>query len=79
MFPQASINTPAPAGRPPALTPRQLDLIDAIKRGLSNREIAAELRISEQTVKNHLTEIYDKLNVRGRLQLAVCALSNDIR
>lgn len=61
----------------PRLTPRDRDLIRAIRRGFSNREIATELGISQQTVKNQLTMLYDKLNVRGRLQLALRAPDAD--
>lgn len=56
------------------LTPRERQIIQAVARGLSNRAIASELRISEQTVKNQLTVLYDKVGVESRLQLALYAV-----
>jgi DNA-binding NarL/FixJ family response regulator len=53
------------------LTPRERELVTCIQRGLSNREIAQELHIAEQTVKNHLSGLYSKLEVKGRLQLLI--------
>ena len=57
-----------------SLTQREEALVRAIARGLSNRQIAAEFRISEQRVKNRLSVIYQKLHVRNRLELAIYAL-----
>lgn len=53
------------------LTPRERQIAAAIARGLPNREIARELGVSEQTVKNQLSILYEKLGVRGRVQLAM--------
>jgi two-component system nitrate/nitrite response regulator NarL len=58
----------------PALTARELQIADAIADGRSNREIAAQLGITEQTVKNHLTNIFEKMGVSSRLQLALVML-----
>ena len=55
------------------LTQREVEIIDAIKEGNSNREIASKLAISEETVKRHLSNIYGKLGVNSRLELAVLA------
>jgi DNA-binding NarL/FixJ family response regulator len=71
----ASVQAPAPVSI--KITGRERDLINAIQRGLSNREIAQELRISEQTVKNQLTQLYSKLQVKTRLQLLIKTLSLD--
>jgi two-component system, NarL family, nitrate/nitrite response regulator NarL len=51
------------------LTPRQLEVARAAASGLSNKELATRLSVSEGTVKNHLHAIYEKLKVEGRIQL----------
>lgn len=56
------------------LSPRQLQIIRFISEGRSNGEIAGELRISVNTVKNHLAVIFDKLNVDNRTELALLAV-----
>jgi DNA-binding NarL/FixJ family response regulator len=58
------------------LSPREMEILRCVTRGLSNKEIAQELGISHQTVKNHITSILDKLNLEGRsrTQAAVYAL-----
>lgn len=67
----------ARAGQPSTsgfgLTSREIEIISAIKEGNSNREIASKLVISEETVKRHLSNIYGKLGVSSRLELAVLA------
>lgn len=55
----------------PKLTPREGDLVRALMDGLSNKEIAARLGISVQTVKNGLGPVYDKYRVSSRLELVV--------
>jgi two-component system, NarL family, nitrate/nitrite response regulator NarL len=55
------------------LTPRQQQILRALLSGSTNREIASELGLREQTIKNQLTVIYAKLGVRNRLELAVRA------
>jgi two-component system, NarL family, nitrate/nitrite response regulator NarL len=52
------------------LTERELTIIKAVARGLSNQAIAKELRVTEQTVKFHLTNIYRKLNISNRTEAA---------
>jgi DNA-binding NarL/FixJ family response regulator len=56
------------------LSPREMEILQFVTHGLSNKEIAARLRISQQTVKNHMTSILKKLNVQDRTQAAVTAL-----
>jgi DNA-binding NarL/FixJ family response regulator len=56
-----------------ALTPRELEVLRRVVQGLQNQEIAAQLFISEGTVKTHLHAIYEKLGVRGRVQLILLA------
>ena len=53
------------------LTPREQQIALAIADGRSNRDIAARLGITEQTVKNHLTSIFEKVGVDNRLQLGL--------
>jgi DNA-binding NarL/FixJ family response regulator len=53
---------------PDALTEREREVMTAISRGRSNRDIATELVISEKTVKNHIRAIYDKLGVGSRAE-----------
>lgn len=57
------------------LTPREMEILKCIAKGLSNKEIARNLRISQQTVKNHMTNILRKLAVNDRTQAAVTALT----
>jgi DNA-binding NarL/FixJ family response regulator len=54
-----------------ALTPRQIEILCALLEGGSNREIAHRLGVREQTVKNQLSVMYEKLGVHNRLQLAL--------
>ncbi len=53
------------------LTPRDRLMIRILASGATNREIAARLGLTEQTVKNRLSAIYGKLGLRNRLELAV--------
>ena len=54
-----------------ALTKRELEVVAAVVSGKSNREIAEQFSISVQTVKHHLTSIFDKLGVYNRLELSL--------
>ena len=56
------------------LSPREMEILQHVTRGLSNKEIAVSLGISHQTVKNHMTAILHKLHVEDRTQAAVYAL-----
>ncbi len=56
------------------LTPREKTIISYVTLGCRNREVAQHLAITEQTVKNHLRTIYDKLGVSDRLELVLYAL-----
>ena len=55
------------------LTPRELEVLKLIAIGANNREIAQQLYISEGTVKNHVTNILNRLNLRDRTQAAILA------
>ncbi|HZT69104.1 MAG TPA: response regulator transcription factor [Terriglobia bacterium] len=56
------------------LTPREKTIISCLTQGWRNRDIAQHLTITEQTVKNHLRSIYDKVGVSDRLELALYAI-----
>jgi DNA-binding NarL/FixJ family response regulator len=53
------------------LTRRELEIISAIVNGASNRDISNQFGLSEQTVKNHVSHIFDKVGVSNRLELAL--------
>ncbi|HWH57854.1 MAG TPA: response regulator transcription factor [Terriglobales bacterium] len=58
------------------LTHREIEVIALVTEGCSNREIAARLKISEDTVKRHLTNAFDKVGMSTRLELALFALKH---
>jgi len=60
------------------LTPRELDILKAIAAGYSNRKIARELSISEQTVKHHVTNIFNKTGASNRLELTLFAIEQKV-
>ena len=60
------------------LTRRELEIVAAIVSGCSNREIATKFTLSEDTVKHHLTHIFDKLGVSNRLELAMFAVNRGL-
>jgi two-component system nitrate/nitrite response regulator NarL len=57
------------------LTPRELEIVSAVVAGYSNKEIAEYFKISEDTVKHNLSNIFDKLGVSTRLELALFAVN----
>lgn len=61
-----------------SLTKREIEVLKAIAEGLLNKEIATNLGISERTVKNHISNIFKKIDVADRTQAAVFAIKNNI-
>src|SRR5882724_4653844 len=60
------------------LTPRELEIVSTVVAGYSNKEIAEYCKISEDTVKHHLSNIFDKLGVSTRLELALFAVNQSL-
>lgn len=60
------------------LTPRELDVVRAVGRGMTNRQAAAELFVSEKTVKTHMTSILMKLGLSDRTQVALWAVREGV-
>jgi DNA-binding NarL/FixJ family response regulator len=69
----ATVRRQAPPAAVADLTPRELEVLRLITRGLSNAEIGAELFISDTTVKTHVTRLLQKLDLRDRAQAIVLA------
>ena len=61
-------------GGVPKLTEREREVLRLVARGMSNKEIAAELVIAENTVKNHVRNILEKLHLRSRTEAAMYAV-----
>lgn len=60
------------------LSPREREIVGLVTQGFKNRELAEKLTISEQTVKNHMHNIFDKLGVSDRLELALYSIHNNL-
>ena len=63
----------------PRLSNREREIVALVAQGFKNKEIAERMFISEQTVKNHLHNVFDKLGVSDRLELALYAIHRNIR
>ncbi len=62
-----------------SLTEREIEVLELIAEGMLNKQIAKKLYISEKTVKNHVSNIFRKLNVSDRTQAAIYALKHNIK
>lgn len=62
----------------PRLSPRELEVLRLLARGMANREIAGELQISENTVKNHVRNLLEKLQLHSRMEAVVYAVREKI-
>lgn len=60
------------------LSPREMDVLLLVSRGASNKEIGAELNLSEITARNYVTALMEKLHLRNRVELAAYAIRNHI-
>jgi len=84
----ANDEPPAPPPMPAAAAPRERErsplsqrereIVALVAQGFKNKEMAEKMFISEQTVKNHLHNIFDKLGVSDRLELALYAIHNNL-
>jgi DNA-binding NarL/FixJ family response regulator len=61
-----------------SLSTREREIVSLVSQGFKNKEMAERMFISEQTVKNHLHNIFDKLGVSDRLELALYAIHNNL-
>lgn len=68
----------APQHKTYGLTPRELEVVGCIVEGCSNRDIARQFTLSEETVKRHLSNIFDKTGVSTRLELALFAIAHHL-
>ena len=73
-FSRLSQNPEPIAGTAPQLTERELEVLRLVAKGLNNREVAKELFISENTVKNHIRNILEKLHLHSRMEAVVYAV-----
>jgi LuxR family maltose regulon positive regulatory protein len=77
-MPAAPATAPAAAAPAARLSAREVEILDFIAQGLSNKEIARALRVAPETIKWHLKNIYEKLNVSTRVQAVQCGLGMDL-
>jgi DNA-binding NarL/FixJ family response regulator len=59
------------------LTKREEEVVNLVVNGMTNREIAKELKLSEHTVKNYMFDIFEKIGISTRVELVLCALNHN--
>ena len=62
----------------PRLTEREIEVLKLVARGMNNRDIAKELFISENTVKNHVRNILEKLQIHSRMEAVMIAVRENL-
>jgi two-component system, NarL family, nitrate/nitrite response regulator NarL len=75
---ELAMQTATPPRKTFGLTARELEVVTLITEGCTNKDIAKSFGISEETVKRHLTNIFNKLGVGNRLELALFALNHNL-
>jgi DNA-binding NarL/FixJ family response regulator len=75
---RADAATGAAPPQPFGLTPREREVLSFVVQGCGNKEIAQRLAVSEETIKHHLTRMFDKVGAANRLELALAATRNDL-
>jgi DNA-binding NarL/FixJ family response regulator len=73
---------PAGSARPTSknfgLTAREMQIVETVAAGCTNRDIARQFSLSEDTVKHHLSSVFDKVGVSNRLELALFAIHHNL-
>lgn len=77
-IPRQVANRLAEQQRRPRLSPREVEVMELVAKGMSNKEIAYRLKIAEDTAKNHIKHAFEKLGVQDRTQAAMVALQRGI-
>jgi len=66
-----------PGGGMSRLTPREAEVVHLLAEGMSTKEISFKLQVTEHTIRNYLSNIYDKLGVSSRVELALYAVARE--
>src|SRR5207253_10567082 len=69
---------PTPNQSRPSLTPREREVLALVVAGCTNKEIAQKFSVSEETIKHHLTRMFDKVGASNRLELAMKATQSGL-